>query len=77
VAGHAWEWCSTKDAPYPYNPNDGREIPPVSYSECCRVLRGGSWQDIGDNIRCANRNYGYPNRRDDDGIIGFRCVRTR
>jgi formylglycine-generating enzyme required for sulfatase activity len=74
MAGNVWEWCSTKYADYPYNPNDGREDPPVSDSECCRVLRGGSWRDIGDGLRCANRATSSPDLRYD--LIGFRCVRT-
>ena len=76
VAGNVWEWCSTKYATYPYNPNDGREKPPVSYSECWRVLRGGSWYGYGtfNYLRCAYRYYNYPDLR--DGISGFRCVRT-
>jgi gamma-glutamyl hercynylcysteine S-oxide synthase len=75
VAGNVWEWCSTKYAVYPYNPNDGRENPPVSYSEWGRVLRGGSWAD-GDygSLRCAARHGDYPGIR--YGSIGFRCVRT-
>jgi formylglycine-generating enzyme required for sulfatase activity len=76
VAGNVWEWCSTKFAAYPYNPNDGRENPPVSYSECCRVLRGGSYLDSDDDyLRSAGRyDGGNPNGRYYN--IGFRCVRT-
>ena len=75
VAGNVWEWCSTRWwYSYPYNPNDGRESPPVSYNECCWVLRGGScYSDYG--LRCADRN------QDDPPIgrgnaVGFRCART-
>ena len=76
VAGNVWEWCSTGYAGYPYAPNDdGRENPPVSYDECCRVLRGGSFIISYDfNLRCAYRGNSYPFIR--DGSIGFRCGRT-
>jgi formylglycine-generating enzyme required for sulfatase activity len=76
VAGNVWEWCSTRYAEYPYNPSDGRENPPVSYSECCRVLRGGSYNDDTDDrkLRCAHRYYGIPTYR--GYAVGFRCVRT-
>jgi formylglycine-generating enzyme required for sulfatase activity len=76
VAGNVWEWCSTKYANYPYNPNDGRENPPVSNDECCRVLRGGSYDLINsdDYLRCAYRGYDNPGGR--YGTVGFRCVRT-
>jgi formylglycine-generating enzyme required for sulfatase activity len=73
VAGNVWEWCSTKYASYPYNPNDGRENPPASYSECCRVLRGGSCGDgVTYGLRCAHRN--SISADDRTWSIGFRCV---
>jgi formylglycine-generating enzyme required for sulfatase activity len=74
MAGNVWEWCSTKYAAYPYNPNDGRENPPVSYEKCCRVLRGGGF---GNDyfLRCAFRDGGTPLDCRNAGI-GFRCVRT-
>ena len=76
VAGNVMEWCSTKYADYPYNPNDGRENPPVSYDEWGRVLRGGSCGGSdGAFLRSAGRGSGgYPDVR--DGGVGFRCVRT-
>ncbi|MGH7454269.1 MAG: SUMF1/EgtB/PvdO family nonheme iron enzyme [bacterium] len=37
-----------------------------------RVLRGGSWNNNPDNLRCANRNRNNPTNRNDN--VGFRCV---
>ena len=76
VVGNVREWCSTKYENYPYNPNDGRENPPVSYDECCRVLRGGSFNSNYDSyyLRCACRDFNNPDYR--FSSVGFRCVRT-
>ena len=74
VAGNVWEWCSTKYANYPYNPDDGREDPPPIYDECCRVLRGGSWDNAPADLRCAFRGYQYPHSQ--EGNFGFRCARN-
>ena len=76
VAGNAYEWCSTKYAAYPYNPYDGRENPPASASECCRVLRGGSYDyHIPDrDLRCAYRHTLTADYRSD--YMGFRCARA-
>lgn len=76
VAGNAWEWCSTKYADYPYNPNDGRENPPATFDECCRVLRGGAWTSNSYlHLRVALRSDWSPDGRGSDR--GFRCVRTK
>ncbi|HMW17504.1 MAG TPA: SUMF1/EgtB/PvdO family nonheme iron enzyme [Accumulibacter sp.] len=45
-----------------------------------RVLRGGSWNNNGRNVRSANRNWNEPGNRND--TIGFRlapaqCRRVR
>ena len=79
VVGNVREWSSTKSAPYPYNPSDGRENLPVAYNECCRILRGGSWRySIGhEYLRCAFRDGSIgslPDLRSDD--VGFRCARS-
>ncbi|MCE7921084.1 MAG: hypothetical protein DYG85_16520 [Chloroflexi bacterium CFX1] len=37
-----------------------------------RVLRGGSYNNEGVNLRCAARNRNNPNNRNKN--IGFRCV---
>jgi formylglycine-generating enzyme required for sulfatase activity len=75
VVGNVCEWCSTQYAAYPYNPNDGRESPPVSYHDGGRFLRGGSCAGYDYALRCADRsNAGYPDGR--YGSLGFRCVRT-
>jgi gamma-glutamyl hercynylcysteine S-oxide synthase len=73
VAGNVWEWCSTKYAPYPYNPGDGRESPPATYTECCRVMRGGNYQFPADVLASARRMPDEPGNR--IGGFGFRCVK--
>jgi gamma-glutamyl hercynylcysteine S-oxide synthase len=74
VAGNVGEWCSTKLGSYPYNPNDGRENPPATYHECCRVVRGGWWGDNTLGLLCVSR-YGYDADLRNSGF-GFRCART-
>ncbi|NIR48000.1 SUMF1/EgtB/PvdO family nonheme iron enzyme [candidate division KSB1 bacterium] len=36
------------------------------------MLRGGSWNNNPNNMRCANRNRNNPTNRNNN--IGFRCV---
>ncbi len=72
VAGNVWEWTSTKREAYPYDPDDGRENPPETWDECCRVFRGGSWNHITLDLRCAARFRSNPVSRSSSG--GFRCA---
>jgi formylglycine-generating enzyme required for sulfatase activity len=74
VAGNLAEWCSTKYASYPYNPNDGREDPPATYNEPYRILRGGSWSSTTNFLQCARRSISAPDARGTN--FGFRCVVT-
>ena len=71
MAGNVWEWVSSLYKAYPYDPADGREN---LTSSDARVLRGGTWRDIEDNVRSANRF------RDDPtatfNYVGFRCSRS-
>ena len=39
-----------------------------------RVLRGGSWNNKPNNVRCANRNNNQQDNRNNN--IGFRIVNT-
>ena len=55
-------------ADYPYNPKDGREDPAAGM----RVLRGGSFNNHANCVRCAVRdNYNPDNGHDN---VGFRVV---
>ncbi len=72
VAGNAWEWTSTRHMDYPYQAGDGREDPPASENECCRVLRGGSYLVEEEELRCSHRNYIGPTNR--EFTFGFRLA---
>jgi len=72
MAGNVWEWTSSSNAGYPYDPDDGREDPPAAANECCRVLRGGAWYDIAPVLRSAHRSSNLPGTR--SFAFGFRCA---
>jgi formylglycine-generating enzyme required for sulfatase activity len=72
--GNAWQWCSDwygKDyyvkspADDPTGPNSGDK----------RVLRGGSWINMPNNTRSAERSGLTPNFRYDNS--GFRVARDQ
>ena len=74
MAGNVWEWCwdwyranwyETPDAAQP-NP-----IGPAMGSH--RVARGGSWNYVAGNARCAERHYVGPSST--NAGLGFRCAR--
>jgi formylglycine-generating enzyme required for sulfatase activity len=68
MSGNSWEWCATLWR------NNYEEYEDVRDPESTapRVLRGGSWYDPADDLRCAFRNGHYPNGR--YGFVGFRVV---
>jgi len=68
LAGNVWEWTTTlwgpkKDEPlfvYPYSPDDGREDQ-ISGRDYYRIIRGGSFKDDEQGVRCACRDLDPPN----------------
>jgi formylglycine-generating enzyme required for sulfatase activity len=82
MAGNVAEWTSTaylesgleimNDINPEYVYNAAKEDP---YAMKKKVVRGGSWKDVGQNIRSDIRSFEYHNEQ--RSYIGFRCVRSQ
>jgi len=68
MAGNVQEWTSSLYQDYPYKADDGREETNLGV----RVVRGGSFGNVAQNVRCAYRDWNIPNDRYDS--LGFRVV---
>ena len=70
MSGNVWEWVLDY-----YDDYDSLSVVDPDRSrvkEIYRVLRGGSFVDSNDSVRCAHRNWSYPDNHDNS--VGFRLV---
>ncbi|MHB8626307.1 MAG: protein kinase domain-containing protein [Aggregatilineales bacterium] len=71
MAGNVWEWTNSLYRPYPYNADDGRELPDNNPGDL-RVVRGGAWDYGVQSARGSTRNGLDPTGT--YGDVGLRCA---
>jgi formylglycine-generating enzyme required for sulfatase activity len=71
MAGNVWEWTRSSYQDYPYDSGDGREE--IRNAKTKRLaVRGGSWNSLRSDVRCAARIRSYPSNG--DTMTGCRLV---
>jgi formylglycine-generating enzyme required for sulfatase activity len=74
MAGNVWEWTRSHWKDYPYDSEDGRENLEAG-NNVRRVLRGGAFYNVPGSVRCAYRDFHFPDPR--GSTHGFRVVVSR
>ncbi len=75
LSGNVWEWCSDwfDEGYYQFCQNQEHVEDPLGpASGSHRVIRGGSWINLAENCRVANRDRNYPDNC--NNYVGFRLV---
>jgi len=67
--GNVWEWVSDRWGGYAAEP---QQDSPGANKGTDRVLRGGSWLNIAQDVRSASRDYSTPDHR--FNYVGFRVA---
>ena len=68
MAGNAWEWTESSYSGYPGNTYEQAQ----DFGDYFKVVRGGSWDNIGSHLRSTFRQNNEPRLRSDG--TGFRCA---
>jgi formylglycine-generating enzyme required for sulfatase activity len=69
MSGNVWEWTSSPNQPYPYDPSDDRS---GLDQDALWIMRGGSYADNARIVRTSTRGAADPGAR--RPFIGFRVV---
>jgi formylglycine-generating enzyme required for sulfatase activity len=75
ILGNVWEMCQDWRGPYSSEPGPYYNPTGPSSSKQGRIVRGGSWDNNPNGVRCGNRSYATPNFKRYNN--GFRIVRIR
>ncbi|GMU90621.1 MAG: hypothetical protein AMXMBFR49_28260 [Chlorobiota bacterium] len=72
MSGNVWEWCWDWHGNYG---SSAQTNPRGPHSGSCRVVRGGSWDNLARSCRVASRIHLTPDYQ--SNIVGFRVARTK